>query len=58
MKAIKAALTERWYSWEDARKLAERDPHVNLSGDLESAAYNPNSNFQVRWKDTPWTHTF
>ncbi|ORY63146.1 mitochondrial 39-S ribosomal protein L47 (MRP-L47)-domain-containing protein, partial [Pseudomassariella vexata] len=31
MKAIKFALTERYYSWEDARKLAEEDPEVNLS---------------------------
>lgn len=30
--AIKHALTERFYAWEDARKLAEQDPEVNLSG--------------------------
>ncbi|KAJ2987777.1 hypothetical protein NUW58_g4322 [Xylaria curta] len=31
MRSIKHALTERWYLWEDARKLAETDPEVNLS---------------------------
>ncbi|KAI2621362.1 mitochondrial 39-S ribosomal protein L47 (MRP-L47)-domain-containing protein [Xylaria nigripes] len=31
MKAIKHALTERWYLWEDARKLAETDPEIDLS---------------------------
>ncbi|KAI1412168.1 MRP-L47-domain-containing protein [Hypoxylon sp. FL1857] len=31
MKAIKHALTERYYLWEDARKLAETDPEVDLS---------------------------
>ncbi|TGJ79098.1 hypothetical protein E0Z10_g9666 [Xylaria hypoxylon] len=31
MRAIKHALTERWYLWEDARKLAEADPEINLS---------------------------
>ncbi|KAI0150445.1 MRP-L47-domain-containing protein [Xylariaceae sp. FL1272] len=30
MKAIKHALTERWYVWEDARTLAETDPEVDL----------------------------
>ncbi|KAI0098222.1 mitochondrial 39-S ribosomal protein L47 (MRP-L47)-domain-containing protein [Nemania sp. FL0031] len=31
MWAIKHALTERWYLWEDARKLAETDPEIDLS---------------------------
>ena len=29
-RAIKHVLTERWYAWEDARLLAERDASVNL----------------------------
>ena len=40
-KAIKTALTERWYAWEDARVVAERDPEVDLHTDLESPAYKP-----------------
>ncbi|KAI1775254.1 MRP-L47-domain-containing protein [Hypoxylon cercidicola] len=31
MKAIKHTLTERFYLWEDARKLAETDPEIDLS---------------------------
>jgi len=31
-KAIRHVLTERFYAWEDARKLAETDSEVNLSG--------------------------
>ncbi|KAL2126135.1 hypothetical protein VTI74DRAFT_1632 [Chaetomium olivicolor] len=32
MRAIKHALTERYYAWEDAVKLAANDPEVNLTG--------------------------
>lgn len=30
MNAIRHTLTERWYLWEDARKLAEKDPEIDL----------------------------
>ncbi|KAK5653847.1 hypothetical protein OQA88_7771 [Cercophora sp. LCS_1] len=33
MRGIKHVLTERQYVWEDALKLAEDDPEINLSGD-------------------------
>jgi len=33
MRAIKHVLTERFYTWEDAVKVAENDPEVNLTGD-------------------------
>ncbi|CCF45257.1 hypothetical protein CH063_14395 [Colletotrichum higginsianum] len=39
MKAIKHVLTERFYVWEDARRLAEEDPEIDLSG--EGEAYKP-----------------
>lgn len=45
--AIKHALTERFYAWEDARKLAQTDEEVNLSGN--GPAYTPgfsNSEFE------------
>lgn len=29
-KAIMYVLTERYYAWEDARKLAERDPEITF----------------------------
>ena len=32
MKAIKHALTERYYAWEDAVEVAKEDPEVDLSG--------------------------
>ncbi|KAJ4300455.1 54S ribosomal protein L4 mitochondrial [Collariella sp. IMI 366227] len=32
MRSIKHALTERFYAWEDAVKLAATDPEVNLTG--------------------------
>ncbi|KAI1816905.1 mitochondrial 39-S ribosomal protein L47 (MRP-L47)-domain-containing protein [Poronia punctata] len=31
MRSIRHALTERWYAWEDARKLAETDPEIDLN---------------------------
>ena len=40
-KAIKLALTERWYSWEDAWKVAQDDPEVDLTADPGTAAYKP-----------------
>ncbi|OTB00093.1 hypothetical protein M426DRAFT_324599 [Hypoxylon sp. CI-4A] len=41
MKAIKHALTERYYLWEDARQLAETDPEVDLSD--TNRPYTPSS---------------
>ncbi|KAH0555996.1 54S ribosomal protein L4 mitochondrial [Trichoglossum hirsutum] len=38
-RAIKQVLTERWYSWEDARKIARADSEVDLSGN--GPAYKP-----------------
>lgn len=32
-RAIKQALTERYYSWRDAEAIAKSDPEVDLSGD-------------------------
>ena len=40
-KGIKLALTERWYSWEDAWKVAQDDPEVDLTADTGTAAYKP-----------------
>jgi len=39
-------LTERWYAWEDARKIAATDPEVNLAPQEDEPAYVP-SNFEV-----------
>ncbi|KAL9104397.1 MAG: hypothetical protein Q9163_000655 [Psora crenata] len=41
-KAIKHALTERWYAWEDAWQKAQKDPEIDLeAGDLETPIYKP-----------------
>ncbi|KAF2199201.1 MRP-L47-domain-containing protein [Delitschia confertaspora ATCC 74209] len=39
-RAIMQTLTERWYAWEEARKVASTDKEVDLSG--EGPAYTPN----------------
>jgi large subunit ribosomal protein L47 len=39
MRAIRHTLTERYYLWEDARKLAETDPEIDLSG--KGTPYTP-----------------
>ena len=42
MKAIKWALTERWYGWEDAWQLAQNDPQINLdASDGENPIFLP-----------------
>ncbi|KAF7185969.1 54S ribosomal protein L4, mitochondrial [Pseudocercospora fuligena] len=43
MKSIKYVLTERWYSWENARVAAMQDPEINMYADLDAgeAAYLP-----------------
>ena len=38
-RAIKHALTERWYAWEEARKLARDDPEINFQ--RRSRPYTP-----------------
>lgn len=40
-RAIKHVLTERWYAWEDARKIAATDPEIDLEPEGGKAAYNP-----------------
>ncbi|TLD09204.1 uncharacterized protein PgNI_07544 [Pyricularia grisea] len=44
MRAIKHVLTERYYTWEDARKLAMEDPEINLSG--KGPIYTPSLHFE------------
>ncbi|KAJ0388304.1 hypothetical protein COL922a_000567 [Colletotrichum nupharicola] len=40
MRAIKHVLTERYYVWEDARKLAAEDPEINLWAEEGEPAYS------------------
>ncbi|ORY09515.1 hypothetical protein BCR34DRAFT_369984 [Clohesyomyces aquaticus] len=42
MKVIRETLLERFYAWEDARKLAEQDPDVDMAAaERGEPAYNP-----------------
>ena len=50
-RAIKHALTERWYAWEDARKLARDDPEINVR--RRRRLYTP----QVMEVDTTSAHS-
>lgn len=34
-------MTERWYAWEEARKIARDDPTVDLNADETQIAYDP-----------------
>jgi len=38
---IKHVLTERWYAWEDAWIVAQKDPEVDLTAEPGSSAYKP-----------------
>ncbi|KAG8166898.1 hypothetical protein KVR01_002587 [Diaporthe batatas] len=53
--AIKHALTERFYAWEDARKLAKDDPEISLTG--REPAYIPDESHleseEAAWEDLP-----
>ncbi|KLU81851.1 54S ribosomal protein L4 [Magnaporthiopsis poae ATCC 64411] len=44
MKSIKHVLTERYYAWEDAVKLAKDDPEINLSG--KGQMYTPSTYYE------------
>ncbi|KKA27358.1 hypothetical protein TD95_003208 [Thielaviopsis punctulata] len=54
MKRIKATLTERYYLWEDARKTAENDPEINLSGTGDAYIPAPLSEEDVFAEDAAW----
>ena len=45
MRGIKHVLTERFYAWEDAIKLAESDPEIDLSG--KGPAFTPSQYLEV-----------
>ncbi|KAI6785108.1 54S ribosomal protein L4-like protein [Emericellopsis cladophorae] len=42
MRNIKAVLTERYYTWEDAQAVAAIDPEIDLQA-VDGSAYNPGS---------------
>ena len=52
-RAIKHALTERFYSWEDARRVAKDDPTVNLKASGDETAFTPITYETVRRRLPP-----
>lgn len=40
-QCIKHVLTERWYAWENAWKVAHEDPEVDLTAEPGTSAYKP-----------------
>lgn len=51
MKAIKHALTERWYAWDNARNAAMEDDEINMYADLDNGevAYVPRQDNGEVW---------
>lgn len=43
MKSIKHALTERYYTWEDAAQAAQSDPEINLQAQEGQDVYTPST---------------
>ncbi|EHK22391.1 uncharacterized protein TRIVIDRAFT_149553 [Trichoderma virens Gv29-8] len=53
MRAIKHALTERFYTWQDAVEVAKSDPEINLEGG-EGQVYTPSA-YEEGYDDVPAT---
>lgn len=53
MKAIKYTLTERLYTWQDARDVAQTDPEINLQG-TEGEIYTPSAYEDEMEGDESW----
>ncbi|KAJ4149462.1 54S ribosomal protein L4 mitochondrial [Fusarium falciforme] len=52
-RAIKHALTERFYTWQDAVEVAANDPEINLKG-AKGKVYNPSA-YEDEIEATEWT---
>lgn len=49
MRGIKHVLTERQYAWEDAVKLAEEDPEIDMSG--EGPLFTPSDYMEAPYEE-------
>lgn len=49
MKRVKFVLTERWYTWENARNEAMQDEEINMYADLDAGetAYLPKDQVSI-----------
>lgn len=52
-RAIKHALTERFYTWQDAVEVASSDPEINLKG-ANGKVYTPSA-YEDEAEATEWT---
>lgn len=52
-RAIKHALTERFYTWQDAVEVAANDPEINLKG-AKGKVYNPSA-YEEEMETAEWT---
>lgn len=52
-RAIKHALTERFYTWQDAVEVATNDPEINLKG-ANGKVYTPSA-YEDEAEATEWT---
>ena len=55
MRAIKHALTERYYTWQDALDVAVSDPEINLNGE-DGEAYMPSQYEDDLETEDGWAH--
>lgn len=51
-RAIKHALTERFYTWQDAAEIAANDPEINLKG-AKGKTYTPAA-YEDEAEDVQW----
>lgn len=53
MRSIKHALTERFYTWQDAVDVAMADPEINFAG-KEGQVYTPSA-YEDEYDASEWT---
>ncbi|KAF4555515.1 putative mitochondrial 39-S ribosomal protein L47 [Elsinoe fawcettii] len=62
MRAIKHTLTERWYSWQNAREIAKQDPDIRLEPGAEKVYLTDGElselqNQDYTYEDQAWTES-
>lgn len=60
MRSIKHALTERYYTWQEAVDVAMSDPEIDLHADdgqvYKPSTYEEDFEGDDSWKDAPSAH--
>ncbi|KAF2226815.1 mitochondrial 39-S ribosomal protein L47 (MRP-L47)-domain-containing protein [Elsinoe ampelina] len=62
MRAIKHTLTERWYTWQNAREIAKQDPEIRLEPGAEKVYLTDQElselqNQEYAYEDEAWTES-